>query len=108
VLVFNNANSRICVGDSTAAFAVTQTDLQATVNKLRKGMDATFPITTGNVLVFRATFIGTEANYAWQEWAVANAAANATLLNRVVEYNGTKLTGQTWIFEVTITINIGA
>lgn len=106
--LFNNANSRIGVGDSTTAFAVAQTDLQASTNKFRKGMDATFPTTTTNVLVFKATFGTSEANYSWQEWGVFNAASSGTMLNRVVENNGTKLSGQTWVFQVTLTVNIGA
>lgn len=104
---FNNANARIGVGDGTAAFAATQTDLQGT-NKFRKGMDAGYPTVTGNVLTFRSTFAGDEANFAWQEWGVFNAASGGTMLNRLVEYNGTKLAGQTWIFEVELIVNIGA
>jgi hypothetical protein len=104
---FDNANAKIGVGDSNAAFDVVQTDLQAAVNKLRKGMDATFPTIAGNALTFKSTFIGGEANWAWQEWAVFNAQAGSTMLNRVVEYNGTKLAGQTWILQVTLTVNIG-
>lgn len=103
--LFNNANARIGVGDSTAVFAAAQTDLQAATNKFRKGMDATFPTRTANVLTFKSTFIGTEANFAWNEWGVFNSASGATMLNRLVEYNGTKLSGQTWIFEVELTVN---
>lgn len=104
---FDNANARIGVGDSNAAFAAAQTDLQAAANKIRKGMDATYPTTTGNVLVFQSTYTSAEANWAWNEWGVFNAAAAGTMLDRVVEYNGTKLAGQTWIFKVTLTVNIG-
>jgi hypothetical protein len=105
---FDNANAKIGVGDSAVAFAAAQTDLQAAANKLRKGMDATFPTTVGNVLTFRSTFESADANFAWNEWGVFNAAADGSMLNRVVEYNGTKLAGQTWIFQVTLTVNIGA
>jgi len=106
--LFNNANAKIGVGDSTTAFATTQTDLVAATNKLRKAMDATFPTRATNVLTFKSTFGGSEANFAWNEWAVFNAASAGTMLNRVVEYNGTKLSGQTWIFQVDLTVNIGA
>lgn len=105
---FDNTNARIGVGDSTAAFAVEQTDLQAATNKFRKAMDATFPTTAGNVLTFKSTFGAAEANFAWNEWGVFNAAEAGTMLNRVVEYNGTKLPGQTWVFQVTLTVDIGA
>lgn len=105
---FDNTNARIGVGDSTTAFAVTHTDLQAATNKLRKAMDATYPTTAANVLTFKATFGSAEANFAWNEWGVFNAASAGVMLNRVVEYNGTKLSGQTWVFQVTLTVNIGA
>ena len=72
-VLFTNVNARIGVGDGTAAFAATQTDLQGT-NKFRKGMDTGYPTRTGNVITFRSTFAGTEANFAWQEWGVFNAA----------------------------------
>lgn len=107
-VVFNNANAHIGIGDSNAAFAVTQTDLQATSNKVRVGMDASYPTSTANVLVFQSTFGSAVGNFAWNEWGVFNSAAGATMLNRVVEYNGTKLAGQTWIFQVTLTLTIGA
>lgn len=106
-VLFNNANAKIGVGDGTAAFAATQTDLQGT-NKFRKGMDTGYPTRSGNVITFRSTFTDTEANFAWQEWGIFNAATGGTMLSRLVEYNGTKSSGQTWIFEVRITVNIGA
>jgi|SRR5206468_6029832 len=104
--LFNNANANIGVGDGTTAFDVGQTNLQGT-NKLRKAMDPSYPTTTGNQQVYKATFGPDEANFAWQEWGVFNAASAGVMQNRVVEYNGTKLSGQTWIFQVTLTINIG-
>ena len=104
VTEFNNANAHIGVGDSTTAFAVAQTDLQAATNKLRKAMDATYPTRSGNVLTFRSTFATSEANFAWQEWAVFNAAAAGTMLNRKVESLGTKFSTQSWQITVTNTV----
>lgn len=106
--LFNNANAKIGVGDGTTAFAATQTDLQAAANKLRKAMDVGYPTTAGNVLTFQSTFGTADANFAWQEWGVFNAAAAGSMISRKVEYNGTKLAGQTWIFQVQLTVNIGA
>lgn len=106
--LFNNANARIGVGDSTAAFASSQTDLQAATNKFRKAMDSGYPTTSNNVLTFQSTFASSEANFSWQEWGVFNSASGATMLNRVVENNGTKLSGQTWVFQVSVTVAIGA
>ena len=101
---FNNANSTIGVGDSTAAFANTQTDLQAATNKFRKAMDATYPQQATNVLTFRSTFATGDANFAWNEWGVFNAAAGGTMLNRRQEALGTKAATQSWQFTVTLTL----
>lgn len=105
VTPFNNANAYIGVGDSTAAFATTQTDLQGTTNRTRKAMDATYPNGATNVITFRSTFATTDANYAWQEWGVFNNATtgSGTMLNRKVESLGTKTNTQTWQFTVTLT-----
>ena len=102
---FNNANARIGVGDSTTAFAAAQTDLQAPANKLRKAVDATYPQRAANVLTFRATFGTAEANFAWNEWGVFNAAAAGQMLNRKVEALGTKTSAQTWQLTVDLTLN---
>jgi hypothetical protein len=101
---YNNANARLGVGDSATAFAVGQTDLQAAANKFRKGMDATYPQRAGNVLTFRTTYATGEANYDWNEWAVFNAAAAGTMLNRKVEALGTKANTQSWQLTVTVTV----
>lgn len=102
---FNNANAHIGVGDSATAHAVTQADLVAATNKLRKAMDATYPTAAANVLTYRATFGTAEANFAWNEWGVFNAATAGTMLSRKVEALGTKPNTQTWQFTVTLTIN---
>lgn len=103
VTFFNNANSYIGVGDSTTAFAASQTDLVGT-NKTRKAMDATYPQGSANIITFRSTFATTDANYAWNEWGVFNAASGGTMLNRKVESLGTKTNTQTWQFTVTLTV----
>ena len=102
---FNNANTYIGVGDSTTAFATSQTDLQAATNKLRKAMDATYPSGGSNVITFRSTFATTDANYAWQEWGIFNASSAGTMLSRKVESLGTKTSAQTWQFTVTLTFS---
>lgn len=102
---YTNATAHIGVGDSTTAFVATQTDLVAGANKLRKAMDATYPQVATNVLTFRSTFATGDANFAWQEWGVFNAASAGTMLNRKVESLGTKTSAQTWQFTVTITLS---
>lgn len=108
---FNNANAAIGVGDSATAAAATQTDLQAATNKLRKGMDATYPLHTDGVvigaktIVFRASFLTAEANWAWNEWGIFNSptAATGRMLNRKVQALGTKASG-TW--QLTLTLDL--
>jgi len=102
---FTNANSRLGIGDSTTAFAVGQTDLQAVTNKLRKAMDSTYPTRATNELTFRSTFTTDEANWSWQEWAIFNAASGGTMLNRKVANLGTKASG-VWSLTVTLQVTI--
>jgi hypothetical protein len=105
VTPFDATNAFICVGDSSTAFSASQTDLQATTNKMRKALDNGFPSRTNNQITFQATFGTSEANFAWNEWGVANNATAGTLLNRKVESLGTKTNSQVWQFTATITVN---
>src|SRR5688572_16567638 len=80
---FANANAHLGVGDSTTAFNVAQTDLQAASNKLRKAMESSYPSAlTALATSFRSLFGTSEANFAWQEWGVFNAAASGDMLTR--------------------------
>ena len=90
------------MGDSDTAANATQTDLQAATNKTYKGMDSGYPAASGQKATFMASFNDTEANYAWNEWVVKQAASGKCL-NRKVESLGTK-TGGTWILQVEITL----
>lgn len=103
---FNNANAYIGVGDSSTAFAAGQTDLQASTNKLRKGMDASYPTVTTNAMTFKATFSTSEANFAWNEWGIFNAASGGTMMQRKVESLGTKTSAMTWTVEFTINLGV--
>jgi hypothetical protein len=104
---FNNANAYIGVGDSSTAYAAAQTDLQAASNKLRRGMQASYPTRTTNVLVFQSVFDVGDANWVWNEWAVFNASAAGTMLSRKQENLGTKTSAAVWQLTVTLTVNIG-
>lgn len=107
---FNNANAHLGVGDSTTAAAATQNDLVAATNKLRKAMDATYPQHTDGLVLaaatvtFRSTFATGDANFAWQEWAVFNAASGGRMLNRKVEALGTKTSAASWVLTVTLSL----
>jgi len=112
--VFNNAQTRIGIGDSTTAAAATQTDLQAATNKWWQVMDATYPSVSGQVISFRITVAGGNGNFAWQEWGIDNCGgSNATsttrsggaMLNRAVSAQGTKTSGQTWVPTATLTLS---
>ena len=104
---FDEANAHIAVGTGDDNFSAGHTDLQGS-ETFRKGMDSGYPQRTGNTMVFKSTFEGNEANFAWEEWGVANASSGGVLLNREVEYNSVKLEGQRWIFEVELTVQIGS
>jgi hypothetical protein len=81
---FNNANAYIGIGDSSAATAVGQTDLQAASNKTRVAMDATFPNRSGQVMTFKSTFGTGVANYAWNEIGLFNASSVGSMFSRAL------------------------
>lgn len=100
---FNASNARLGVGDSTTAFANTQTDLQAATNKLRKLVNGAPGLAT-NVITYIATFASGDANFSWQEFGLFNASSGGTMLTRVVSNQGTKVSGQVWELTYTQTI----
>jgi len=104
---FSNANARLGVGDSTTAAAATQTALQAPTNKLYKAMEASYPTVTNQSIAFRSVFGTSEANFAWEEFSVMNGADEGTAknLNRKVSAQGTKVSGQIWQLDLTITFS---
>jgi hypothetical protein len=94
---FNATNSWIGVGDSSAAAAATQTDLQAATNRLRKPV-STGPTHTDGVVVGSAScvwvsvFASGDAQFAWNEWGLFNNSTfgSGRMLNRGVISAGTK------------------
>lgn len=104
VTTFANANAHIGVGDSSTAFSAAHTDLQASTNKLRKAMEASYPTQVTNVLTFRSTFGTSEANFAWEEWGIFNASSAGTMLCRKAESLGTKTSAGTWQVTCDITV----
>lgn len=102
---YSNANAVIGVGTGSGAEADTQTGLTSAATK---AMDATYPQHTDSTgtagsktITFRSTFASGDANQAWAEWGISNGTR---YLNRKVAANGTKASGQTWQFTVTVTI----
>lgn len=102
---FNNANAYIGVGNGTTAFSAAQTDLQG-ASKTRKGMDASYPQRTDNTVTWSATYATGDANYAWEEWGLFNAASGGQMLNRKVENLGTKTSSATWQLAVSVAFNV--
>ena len=103
---WNNANARLGVGDSNAAENATHTGLQAVTNKLWKAMDATYPQRTNQMCDWRATFGSADANYAWEEYTVVNAADDTGKnLNRKIAAKGTKVAGESWVLSLQITFS---
>jgi hypothetical protein len=105
VTFFNNANAHLGVGNGTAAFATSQTDLQG-ASKTRKAMDATFPTRATNVVTFKATFGTGDANYAWEETAVFNASSAGVMATRTVGNLGTKTSAASWVLTYTVTLAV--
>lgn len=100
---FDATNAYLAVGNSSTAFSAAHTDLQGG-SKFRKGMESTYPQRTANVITFRSLFGTGDANFAWEEWGVANASSAGVLLNRKVESLGTKVNTQSWQLTAEITI----
>jgi hypothetical protein len=104
--IWDNSNARLGVGDSNVAADPAQTGLQAASNKTYKAMDATYPQRSDQTAEWRATFGSAEANYAWEEYTVVNAASDTGKnLNRKVSNKGTKSSGETWTLSLQITFS---
>lgn len=97
---FDQANTYIGVGDGTAAFAASQTDLQG-VNGTRQVLDSV-PVKTSNSVDLTATFGTTQANYDWNEIGAFNAASAGTMLSRKLISLGTKPNTEAWTVTLTV------
>lgn len=94
--VLSNANAYVGVGDSNAVTTPTMTDLQASTNKFRKGMDATYPkYDSGDAqaMLWRMTLASGEGNYALKEVGLFDAASAGNMIARAVVDFGTKSGG---------------
>lgn len=98
-----SGNAYLGVGDSTTAFSAAHTDLQAATNKLRK-LCTTVSRASG-VLTFVTTFSTSEANFAWEETGVMNAASAGVMVGRKVQSLGTKTSASSWQLTMTVTVS---
>jgi hypothetical protein len=80
--------------------------LQAATTFLYKAMDSGYPTYgTGQQIVFRSTFNGSEANFGWNEFSVDNGNPANKNLNRKQSGQGTKQASQVWPLTLTITLS---
>lgn len=104
---FDNTNAYLGVGNSSTAFAASQTDLQGASTK-RNAMESGYPTISGVDLDYRALFGTSEANFAWEEWGVFDASTGGNMLNRKVSSLGTKTSSESWQLTVTLTVQAGS
>ncbi len=102
---WDNTNARLGVGNSNTAPAATQTGLLGG-SKAYKGMDSSYPARVSQTAEWRATFGSSEANFAWEEYTVVNAADDSGKnLNRTTASKGTKVVGESWTLSLKITFS---
>lgn len=102
IAAFNQANTRIGIGDSSTAFAVSQTDLQAVTNKLRKALDSA-PVRSNNSIDYTSTFALSDAVYAWNEVSLNNSASGDHMATRrVLTGFGSKPSNEQWTITLTV------
>lgn len=94
--IFNTTYATIGVGSDTTAAAEGQTDLIAATNKTYKAMVSGYPTAPSSQTVqFKASFLPSEANYAWQEYVIRHSGSTICLA-RGVSSLGTKTSAEVW------------
>lgn len=105
---YDATHTRIGIGDSATAAVASQTDLQASTNKLYNLVSSA--TVSGQTVTWVATFASGDANYAWAEWIIDNGTTQSTTvtapaLNRRVAAMITKTSAIAITITVTITIS---
>ena len=89
----------------TQAADAKQTNLIG-ANKAFVGMMTSFPTYgTDQKAIWKSSYDGTTANYAWQEFIVRNGATALKCLNRKVSSQGSKAAGQVWELSIQISLS---
>lgn len=102
---YSNALANLVVGTGSGAAAATDTEATFTA-PVKKTMDTSFPTYgTSQKITWQSTYASGDANQAWGEFGVLNAASSGKLLNRKVSAQGTKVSGQTWVLTLEITLS---
>lgn len=100
--VYNNTNSYIGAGNSATAAAAGQTGLQGGSTHW-EAMDVSYPAAVASQQVeFRATFESADAQFAWEELALAsgnNPPTTGIMMSRTVKSFGTK-PAAAWVAKV--------
>jgi len=113
---------RIGAGDGSTAVTAADTDLSAVAGSTHRWFnksDASNPTVSAQTLTCVSTFASADGNFAWNEWGVdgggstsgntvgTNSSTTSALLNRKVPGSslGTKASGASWAFTITITIS---
>lgn len=107
VTPFNTANAYVGIGDSNTAEDIAHTDLQASTNKTRKPLDSA-PVVAGSSVDYTATFGTGDANHAWLEIGVFNAASGGTMLSRKVIALPVKTSAEQWTITATVVYTPGS
>lgn len=96
----------IAIGsDSGTAYNASQTDLIG-ASKHREPVDGAPGVAT-NIVTWIATVAGGDANFAWNEFGLADAASAGIMLNRLVSAQGTKGSGSVWQLTLQLTFAVG-
>ena len=102
---WDNANARLGVGESATPADPADTGLKGST-KTFKTMDGGYPTYgTAQKGTWKSTYGANDANNAWNEFTVVNAADDSGQnLNRKVSAQGTKVSGQVW--ELTVEVSL--
>ncbi len=102
---FSASNAYLIVGTGTTAVAATDTEATFT-SAVKKPMVSGYPTYgTNQKIVFKSSYGADDANQAWNEFGVVNAATGGKLFNRKVSNQGTKISGQVWELTLEITFS---
>ncbi len=102
---FSNALANLIVG--TGSGAANAADNEATFTAgVKKTMESGFPTYgTSQKATWKSVYASGDANQAWNEFGVLNAASSGELMNRKVSAQGTKTAGQSWELSLEITLS---
>jgi hypothetical protein len=119
---FAHADAIVGVGATSTAATIADTALGAdnTASAYYQQADVSYPTQSNGVITTQATFASGNANFAWNEWALATGsggitagthlsavATSVTMLNHKVPASslGTKSSGASWVFIATVTFS---